>query len=440
MMQRMKGENMADDAKQAVATELLPQRWICLVAMVVAIFFMQFSLIIMPGIAGTIIPEMGMDPALFGMLANMPYLAGVLFGVIMGNVGDRVGIKKLMTISIVVFIVGAFWRWQSVGSYAMLMVSSLVMGFGLAVLNANSTKGIRLWFPGKALGPAMGLYIAGASLGAGAALYAGPMLGTSTSLLVSAISAVVTFVVWILCYKTHPLENTQASGVEKGTFSAILKNKDVWIVSFMIFFVFGNSTTFQTYMVAGLNNAAAATGIDGTQTVALLSAFSTVFVALASIVGPAFVAKFSNMRVGMIVICIIEGLCTVFVLYVPFGPLTWVVMIIAGLGLGTMLAMGKTVPALLPDIDPRNLGAVGGLQSTLQNLGGWVIAGYIIAPIAQAAVPAVGIDPLSGPIYGLGTYQAIYIGAMICSLLVALCYLLLSKNVSFKNAAASGEE
>ena len=142
---------MADENTQ-VATELLPQRWMCLVAMVVAIFFMQFSLIIMPGIAGTIIPEMGLDPAKFGMLANMPYLAGVLFGVIMGNVGDKVGIKKIMTISIVVFIIGAFWRWQSVGSYAMLMVSSLVMGFGLAVLNANSTKGIRLWFPGKAHG------------------------------------------------------------------------------------------------------------------------------------------------------------------------------------------------------------------------------------------------------------------------------------------------
>ena len=429
---------MADENTQ-VATELLPQRWMCLVAMVVAIFFMQFSLIIMPGIAGHIIPEMGLDPAKFGMLANMPYLAGVLFGVVMGNVGDKVGIKKIMTISIVVFIIGAFWRWQSVGSYAMLMVSSLVMGFGLAVLNANSTKGIRLWFPGKALGPAMGLYIAGASLGAGAALYAGPMLGTNTSLLVSAVTAVITFIVWILCYKTHPAEDSQASGVQKGAFGAILKNKDVWIVSFMIFFVFGNSTTFQTYMVAALNNAAAATGIDGTQMVALISAVSTVFVALSSIVGPAIVAKFSNLRIGMVLVCIVEGICTLAILFVPFGPLTWIIMIIAGLGLGTMLAMGKTVPALLPDVDPRNLGAVGGLQSTLQNLGGWIIAGYIIAPIAQSMVPAVSVDPVAGPLFGLGTYQAIYAGGLICSLLVAVCYLLLNKNVSFKNAAAAEE-
>lgn len=157
---------MSEEKMQGVADQQMPQRWMCLIAMVAAVFFMQFSLIIMPGVASTIIPELGLTPAMFGMLANMPYLCGVLFGVLMGNVGDRVGIKKLMTIAIVVFIVGAFWRWAS-GTYAMLMLSSLVMGFGLAVLNANSTKGIRLWFPGKSMGPAMGLYIAGASLGAG---------------------------------------------------------------------------------------------------------------------------------------------------------------------------------------------------------------------------------------------------------------------------------
>ena len=429
---------MPDNENTAVASQLLPQRWICLVAMVVAVFFMQFSLIIIPGVATTIMPEMGMTPAQFGMLANMPYLCGVLFGVIMGNVGDRVGIKKIMTIAIVAFIIGAFWRWQSIGSFAMMMVSSLVMGFGLAVLNANSTKGIRLWFPGKALGPAMGLYIAGASLGAGAALYAGPMLGTSPALLVSACSAVVTFIIWIALYRTHPAEDSQASGVAKGAFGVVMKNKDVWIVSLMIMFVFGNSTTFQTYMVAGLNSCAAAGGIDGTQTVALISAVSTVFVALASIISPVFVRKFKSLRMGMLVVCIIEGICTVLMLMVPFGALTWVVMIIAGLGLGAMLAMGKTVPALIPDIDPRNLGAVGGLQSTLQNLGGWIIAGYIIAPIAQAAVPAVSVTE-AGAVYGLGTYQAIYVGAMICSLLVAICYIALNKKVSFANAAAADE-
>lgn len=430
---------MAENDNQAIATELLPQRWLCLVAMIVAIFFMQFSLIIMPGIAPHIIPEMGLDPALFGMLANMPYLAGVLFGVLMGNVGDKVGIKKIMTISIVVFVIGAFWRWMSVGSYPMLMVSSLVMGFGLAVLNANSTKGIRLWFPGKAMGPAMGLYIAGASLGAGVALMVGPILGTSSSLLLAGVFSVITLVIWVACYKTHPAEDSDASGVAKGTFSQVIKNKDVWIVSFLIFFVFGNSTTFQTYMTEGLNQAAMAGGnMDALALIGTISLVSTIFVAISSVAAPAIIARFENLRPVMIAICIFEAICTVMTLVVPFGPLTWVFIILAALGLGAMLAMGKTVPALLPGIDPRNLGAVGGLQSTLQNLGGWVIAGYIIAPIAQSVYGPVQVTEM-GPVFGLPTYTAIYVGAAICSILVAVCYLLLSKNVK-THIAAAGEE
>lgn len=429
---------MSDDSSQAVAeapegvaTELLPQRWMCLVAMIVCIFFMQFSLIIMAGIAGTIIPEMGLDAAQFGMLATMPYLCGVLFGIVMGNVGDRVGIKKIVTLALVVFVIGAFWRWQSVGSYPMLMVSSLVMGFGLAVLEANSTKGIRLWFPGKSMGVGMGLYVAGASLGAGTALQLGPLLGTSQSLFTAAVLSAIALVVWIALFRTHPAEFTsgETSGVAKGSFSKVMKNKDVWVASFMIFFVFGNSTTFQTYMITALNYSAANSGAtDYVAIVGTIALASTIFVALSSIFMPAVIARFNNLRGVMIVICIVEGICTVFTIVAPFGPLTWIFVLITGLCLGTMLAMAKTVPALIPGIDPRSLGAVGGLQSTFENLGGWFIAGYIIAPIAQAITGPESIGAL-GPVYGYPTYVAIYTGAAICSLLVALCYLLLNKNI-----------
>ena len=89
---------------------------------------------------------------------------------------------------------------------------------------------------------------------------------------------------------------------------------------------------------------------------------------------------------------------------------------IYGLGMGGVLAMGKAVPALLPDVDPRNLGAVGGLHSTLQNIGAWCIAGYIIAPICQSSFSA-------------NLYPAIYVGSAICILLGAVCTLMLPKDL-----------
>lgn len=420
-------------SEPGIATELLPQRWLVLVALIFAIFVLQFALIIMPGIAPTIIPELGLTPAQFGMLANMPYLAGVLFGVIAGNWGDRMGIKKIMNIALIVFIAGAFWRAFS-NTYVMLMISSLVMGVGLAVLNANSTKAIRLWFPGKAMGVGMGLYVAGASLGAGVALKCGALWGTKLSLLVTAFSAVIVLAVWVLCYRTHPAEESDVSStVNAGAFKEVMTNKYVWIVSILMFFMFGLSTTNQTYMNAVLGISSGGQ-LDVVGTLALVS---TIFVALSSIFGPLLIAKLKFLRWPMVIVCVVSAITVVGYVAVSFGAGTWVLMIINTLTLGVLLAMGKTVPALLPGIDPRNLGAVGGLQSTFQNLGGWVIAGYIIAPIAQGMYPGA-VDATGAMVFGMPTYIAIYAGAAICALLMGVCYALIPKNTP-SHLLAEGE-
>ena len=408
---------MEDKPINAVATELLPQRWMCLAAMIIAIFGMQFSLIIMPGIASYIIPELGITPAQFGMLANMPYLAGVLFGIIAGNIGDKIGIKRIMNIACIVFIVGAFWRAFS-STYTMLMISSLIMGLGNAVINANSTKGIRLWFPGKAMGPAMGLYIAGASLGAGAALMLGAIWGTRTSLLACAVISIIVFVVWATLYRQHPAEMSEEYAEAKIPFSAVITNKNVWIISIMMVFVFGNSTTIQTYMNAAL-------GLSSGGLMALVGAISltsTIVVSIASISLPAVIAKFKSLKSVMMVICLIEAALTASIFLVPFGPITIILVVLTSIFLGAILAMGKTVPALLPGIDPRSLGTIGGFQSTLQNIGGWFMAGFVIAPIAQGIFPA-GADG----VFGMNTYVAIYFGAALCTILVLLCYAMLPK-------------
>ena len=188
-----------------------------------------------------------------GVLVHKPFLAGVLFGIITGNLGDKFGIKKMMTVGIIVFALGAFWRAFS-HDFVMLMISSLCMGFGVAVLNANSTKGIRLWFPGPSMGPAMGLYVTGASIGAGIAISIGPTFATySDAFMLCGWLAIAALVVWLVMYRTHPTEKaTQGDeAVGMAAFTSVMKSKNVWIVSFMIFFIFGCSTTVQTYMSAG---------------------------------------------------------------------------------------------------------------------------------------------------------------------------------------------
>lgn len=385
------------------ATEKSPLRWLALAGMVCVLFIMQFSVLITAGIATTIMPEYGLTPAQFGMICNMPFLAGVLFGILTGNLGDRYGIKKMMTIGIVVFILGALWR-SMVSTFWPLCIASLVMGYGIAVLNANSTKGIRLWFTGNSMGVAMGVYVCGASIGAGIALKMGPVFSNSAAAFrVCVFLAIIALVAWLLLYRTHPNELGEKEAVSMTQFKSIMTNKNVWLVSIMIFFIFASSTTEQTYVNAALSEL----GGGDVGTASSIALVSTIAVAIGSIVMPAIIAHFQRFRPVMIGVCVINAVIIVLVYILPFGAATFGLFIIQGAFLGAMLSMGKTVPALLPGIDPANLGAVGGLQSTLQNVGAWIVAGYIIAPICQSCFSA-------------NLYMAIYVGAAICSVLAGL--------------------
>ncbi len=391
------------------------KKWISLAAMVSVLFILQFSVLISAGIATTIMPEYGLTPAQFGMITNMPFLAGVIFGIICGNLGDRFGIKRMMTIGLIVFLLGAIWRSFCTG-FGLLCISSLVMGYGIAVLNSNSTKGIRLWFPGEAMGIAMGIYVCGASIGAGIALKVGSLYTrTAPAYRLCIVLAAIALVLWIALYRTHPSENQEKEAVSLKQFGAVIKNRNVWIVSIMILFIFGCSTTQQTYMNAALSER----GGGNLAYASTISLISTIAVAAGSILMPAVIARFKKFRPIMCLMCLGTAVLLLLVFVLPFGVPTIILFILQGATLGSMLAMAKTVPALLPDIDPANLGAVGGLQSTLQNVGAWIVAGYIIAPICQVAFPSA-------------LYFAIYAGSALCAVLAAITILFLPKDLPTK--------
>ncbi len=388
--------------------KMLPQRWLALVGMVTVLFILQFSILITAGAAVTVMTEYGFTPAQFGILCNMPFLAGVLFGILTGNLGDRYGIKKMMTIGLVVFVAGAFLRAFAV-SFLPLCVASLIMGYGMAVLNANSTKAIRLWFPGESMGPAMGVYVCGASIGAGIALKIGATFATSHgAFMLCGWLSIVALVVWTVLFPSHPNENAGKNVVGKGQFMMVMKDKNVWIISVLVFFIFACSTTEQTYVNAALSEL----GGGDMATASSIALVSTIAVAIGSITMPLVFARFKKFRPVMAAVCVLNGLVIVLIYVLPFGAATFGLFILQGAFLGAMLSMSKTAPALMPGIDPANLGAVGGVQSTLQNIGCWVVAGYMIAPICQAFFPST-------------VYRAIYVGAAICSVLAAVTVMFL---------------
>ena len=87
--------------------------------------------------------------------------------------------------------------------------------------------------------------------------------------------------------------------------------------------------------------------------------------------------------------------------------------------MASVMPFTKMLPTLIPGIKPEHYGVVGGIQATFQNFGMFLIASYIVSPIAIAATGMV-----DGPVY----YQGIYVGAA-CVCVVAILSLFLFPNV-----------
>ena len=92
-----------------------------------------------------------------------------------GVLADRIGLGKVFFVSFAIAALGALGRCFAL-DYWSLFIASFFMGTGVAALNANSAKLLRLWFPGTANSFAMGVYTAGMSAGAALAIYVGSHL------------------------------------------------------------------------------------------------------------------------------------------------------------------------------------------------------------------------------------------------------------------------
>ena len=101
-----------------------------------------------------------------------------------------------------------------------------------------------------------------------------------------------------------------------------------------------------------------------------MSTINTVIAAVASMALPAVFATFcKNLRVPVITCALITGVCFAVVFFLPYGPLTWVCFLIQPLAMASIMPFVKMAPTLLPNVKREDLGAIGGIQATFQNLG-----------------------------------------------------------------------
>lgn len=390
--------------------KLYPWRWAILIGMTILLVALQFSFILPGGAAVLVMQQYHCEPMMFSMIMSIPYFSGVLFCIAGGVLADRVGLNKVFLVAFIIAALGALARCFT-ADYWPLFISSFFMGTGVAALNANSAKLLRLWFPGTANSFAMGVYTAGMSAGAALALWVGSHLESiSQGWWISFVLIIVGLIAWVIVYRKHPDGENQSKEPVGQYLREVVRDRYVWAIAITAFLVFGMTNVNGSYMVAAvtaLMGDPSMTGIAGN-----MSTINTVIACIASMVFPVVFAKvFANMRTPFIICLAATAICFALVFFLPYGPITWVLFCIQPLFMACTMPFTKMLPTLLPSVKPEHYGVVGGIQATFQNFGMFLIASYIISPIAIATTGAVD---------GVPYYQGIYVATAVLCVIGAL--------------------
>ncbi len=368
-------------------------RWVILFLCFLAVVVVNGSTLVFAGMATSLLTPAeaggyGLSPQEFTILNSCSYLTGFLFCLLTGTWADRKGIKQVMVVGLAISLVGAVLRIFT-SDFVGMFATSVIFGFGLAALNANSAKMLRLWFPGNMVGLAMGIYLCGATLGCAVAVPVASMFTDVRPVFTGvAVLSAICLVFWIFLYKKHPDNEKPVVQPVVKHLGIVMKSKNLWIACLVIGFVMAAGATNNGNLVAWMSGAK---GVDAT-TAALVSSVCNITCSVGGVLFPAIIAKTHREKQWLIGLGILVIVGVAIYYFVLGGMGTAVGIAIVSIFVGGALPLCKAMPAQLPDISVEHVGAAGGLHSTVQNAMAFLIPSFIVGPLITGADGTMNFD------------------------------------------------
>jgi NNP family nitrate/nitrite transporter-like MFS transporter len=152
-----------------------------------------------------------------------------------------------------------------------------------------------------------------------------------------------------------------------------------------MFFFMGTYVTQSGFLSNALTQGK---GINPVLAGLVASSLSISFV-MGTIIGPIISDNVGLIRPFLTPTAILAAIGSYLAWIIPFGSLTWILLIITGIMLGTSVPLIMSLPMLLPEIGPVYAGSAGGIISTLQMAGAFFISSYVILPLAGSNMDQV---------------------------------------------------
>lgn len=354
------------------------QRWKVLFIIWFALFSGAYAQYQVPPLVNEIIHSLNLTNVQFSSIVTAPMIPAVLFSIIAGTISDRIGVKPIITIGLIIGSIGTTFRFLAIG-YWQIFVLMALSGFGVAFINANISKILGDWFPAEKISKTMGICLTGSTLGMTLGMGTAALFPSiNSAYVVSSILSIVSTLLWVILMKSRP-KNTlvKESGSVLDNIRILTKSRSLWIGGFGLMLVMGCTMAITGFLPRALSEIR---GIDPV-TAGLLSSMVMLGTLFSSILSPIISQRIGSIRLYLIVVGVLSSF-GVYYAWQTDVTVIWMAMILMGFFLGSSIPIFMSFPMLLKEIGIGLAGSAGGLLATMQLLGAIIIPTYIITPLA----------------------------------------------------------
>lgn len=355
-------------------------RWIILLLTFLPCFMMAFCQFQATPYAGDLMQKLSLTEQQYATIATAPMLVGVFLSFAAGSLADKMGVKRVVLVSLIFTTVGALCR-AFAPNYILLLLVTVLMGVGGVVLGANNAKFMSSWFPPQEVGIAIGAILAAGNGGTVLAMFVGKKLSADVNIafLYGGVVFAVLTLLWLLFVKEQKTPEPSLSGGEAPAVKMgdVLKSPRMWLAAAGAAAYMGVNITVSALLSPGL----VARGVS--EEAAGMTVIIYSLVALAASIGmPGVIGRLFNTKITCSVLSVLAALSLYLAWNAQADGLRNVWIAVCGIAIGGLLPTLMSLPTILPEIGPAQIGAAGGLITTVMMGGAFLIPSYVITPLA----------------------------------------------------------
>jgi len=383
--------------------------WMLALSTATMMLVLAMPMMALPVLFNEISDDLGLSLVEIGSIWGLGALTGAVFGLFGGVIGDLKGTRWVIGLACIAGgLVGAA-RGLSNG-YAVLAVTTLLMGVTGGFVPSNVHKTMGHWFSAKSYGKtnsvlSLGIGVGGTLGSLVSASVLSPLLGgwREVTFLYGGV-AVVIGILWLVgpeAPRPTAREARPRLVVDlRRAFSQVLPIRAFWILTLVGVFHGAAIQGFSGYLPLYLTGSGwTNVGADGA-----LSAFSAASVA--GVVPLTVLAERLGWRRTTLIVTTFVTLAGLLALALSAGPLVWPIVVIIGLFREAFMALTITMTVQIMGIGPRYAGTALGLSFSLSGL-------------ARFASPPLGNSLARlGPGYPFALWAALAAGALVLVLFV----------------------